>query len=396
MINKNFSLLWIGQLVSQLGNRIYLMALSWYFVATLKDNHGLFILFIISSLPALLLGLYMGPFVERWNKKKIIVACDLLSGLLVTLLAFLVYMESHATLFIYIICFLLNTVNLFFSPSINSIIPAILSKNELQKGMSYIRMVTYLGQIMGAAVGGVLVGIVGVYITILINAISFFLSAIAGFMLNYKEQAQTVSKKYMGQVKDGLKYIYSYPLLRKMLFLAICCNLFLPALLVFIPIVIKTEMGLDAIHYGIADAAVPIGAVITAYALSRHKVQTSPLKMMGFGLSLLAVSYLLIFGIPYYGMIVSALFLFGCALNYININSLTFFTSMVEPDYRGRFFSLLESLSYASLSLSYLIANGLSGWIGLYETILINGLFLLFIAGISLFWSRKNKEKVIC
>lgn len=396
MINKNFSLLWIGQLVSQLGNRIYLMALSWYFVATLKDNHGLFILFIISSLPALLLGLYMGPFVERWNKKKIIVACDLLSGLLVTLLAFLVYMESHTTLFIYIICFLLNTVNLFFSPSINSIIPAILSKNELQKGMSYIRMVTYLGQIMGAAVGGVLVGIVGVYITILINAISFFLSAIAGFMLNYKEQAQTVSKKYMGQVKDGLKYIYSYPLLRKMLFLAICCNLFLPALLVFIPIVIKTEMGLDAIHYGIADAAVPIGAVITAYALSRHKVQTSPLKMMGFGLSLLAVSYLLIFGIPYYGMIVSALFLFGCALNYININSLTFFTSMVEPDYRGRFFSLLESLSYASLSLSYLIANGLSGWIGLYETILINGLFLLFIAGISLFWSRKNKEKVIC
>ena len=74
--NKNFFLLWQGQLVSQVGSKIYLIALSWYFVAELRDNQGFVIALLVSSLPFLLFGFGAGPLVEKWNKKWIIFLHD--------------------------------------------------------------------------------------------------------------------------------------------------------------------------------------------------------------------------------------------------------------------------------------------------------------------------------
>lgn len=119
IINKDYSLLWCGQLASQLGNRIYLMALAWYFVAVLGNDSGLFMLFMVSALPPLLFGVAIGPMVERWNKRHTVITCDILSGILVGILATAVMTGSAHEWLVYVVCFLLNTVNLFFSPSVN-------------------------------------------------------------------------------------------------------------------------------------------------------------------------------------------------------------------------------------------------------------------------------------
>ena len=128
IINKDYSLLWCGQLASQLGNRIYLMALAWYFVAVLGNGSGLFMLFMVSALPPLLFGVAIGPMVERWNKRHTVITCDILSGILVGILATAVMTGNAHEWLVYVVCFLLNTVNLFFSPSINVMLPSIVGK----------------------------------------------------------------------------------------------------------------------------------------------------------------------------------------------------------------------------------------------------------------------------
>lgn len=284
MLNKNYTLLWFGQVVSQIGNRLYLMALAWYFVAVLNNNGGLFLLFIISSLPSLLLGILAGPLVERWNKKYIIVWCDIISGILTALLALMVYENSASTWLIYAICFALNTVNLLFSPAVNSMIPAIIRKDQLQKGMSYMKMITFLGQILGAALGGMLVGLIGVYFTILINSVSFFISAFSELYIEYKDTVKASSKNYFKDMKEGLMYVKSNKLVTRILVITLGSNLFLPALIVLLPIIIKEGMGLDAIHYGIADAMLPIGAVIMALWLARRRSNIRPLNVLAVGI----------------------------------------------------------------------------------------------------------------
>src|SRR5574344_2341502 len=206
MINKDYTLLWWGQFVSQVGNRLYLMALSWYFVDELENTSGLFLLFIISSLPSLLFGALVGPLVERWGKKKILIGCDTVNGILTAILAILVYNGMADAVTIYVICFLLNTVALLFNPAVNSMIPNIVTATQLQRGMSYINMVTFLGQILGATIGGMLVGFLGVYLTILVNAVSFLLSAFSECFITYKERLKEAAGNHFQQIKEGIRY----------------------------------------------------------------------------------------------------------------------------------------------------------------------------------------------
>lgn len=390
MLNKNYTLLWFGQVVSQIGNRLYLMALAWYFVAVLNNNGGLFLLFIISSLPSLLLGILAGPLVERWNKKYIIVWCDIISGILTALLALMVYENSASTWLIYAICFALNTVNLLFSPAVNSMIPAIIRKDQLQKGMSYMKMITFLGQILGAALGGMLVGLIGVYFTILINSVSFFISAFSELYIEYKDTVKASSKNYFKDMKEGLMYVKSNKLVTRILVITLGSNLFLPALIVLLPIIIKEGMGLDAIHYGIADAMLPIGAVIMALWLARRRSNIRPLNVLAVGIMGAALCFWGVATIHYYIFALVMVLLYGCFTNYVNIQVITYFIGNVEPEFRGRFFSILESFSYATISLSYVIASITSSLFLPYTALAINGMGLAIFATLAYFWNKKQ------
>lgn len=394
LLGRNYILLWLGQFVSQMGNRLYLMALAWYFVSVADDSAGLFTVFIVSSLPSLFLGPFIGPLVERWNKKRIMVCCDLVSAGLVGLLGWIVSRDAASNYAIYAICFALNSVNLLFSPAINSIIPAILPPEKYQAGMSYIKMITFLGQILGAAVGGILVGFLGVYLTIVVNAVSFFLSGLSEMFIRFRPPAVRRSGNYAGALKAGINYVRRSPVVRRVLSVSVACNLFIPALMVFLPIVIKTQMGLDAKAYGLADAMMPAGAVFVAVLLARRRSCLSPGRVLSIGLGGLSVAFLLTACVPVYSVVLFSVFAYGCFTNFINIQIVTYFLKTVDPDYQGRFFSLLESFSYASISLSYLLATVISGYYEVTAALLVNaaGLLLLALAALSPIKQNANRQ----
>lgn len=390
MWNKNFILLWIGQAISQIGNRIYLMALVWYMVSVLDSPEHVMGLFIVSSLPSLLFGMFVGPLVERWNKKHIIIAADVLSGILTALLAAMVATSNASVWLFYLICFMLNVINLFFSPSINSILPTIMAKENYRQGTSMMKMMTFVSQIMGAAVGGVLVGFLGVFWSIAINAASFALSALMSAGVSYTPVIRHIAGHYVKDIREGFSYLRQNPVLRHTLSSAIFINLFVPSFLVTIPIIIKQELHLDALHYGFADAAIPIGAVIVSILLAaRSKVVQNPLRVIAYSITGIALMYFVISGWQSFASVMIAALSFGFLTSYVNIQVLTYTMQTVQPDYRGRIFSLLESMSYASMSFSYLIAAILSSNLNIYAVLLVNGICLLLIAAKVLIAARK-------
>lgn len=392
---KNYSLLWTGQFISQIGNRIYLMALAWYFVAILHHDGGLLTLFIISSLPSLLFGVFIGPLVERWNKKTVIIISDIVSGLLTASLALMMWTEHVHEPTIYVICFLLNVSNLFFSPSVNSILPAILQRENYQKGTSMIKMIAFLGQILGAAVGGILVGIWGVLLTIVINSVSFFISALAEVFITYQPVIRRVKSTYIKDMKGGFSYLKQNVTIKRVLMLSIYTNLFLPVFVVFIPIIVN-DMNLGASHYGLADSAIPVGAVIISLFLSRYKLKVgNPIRLLAQGVLLLIACYLSIALLHNYWLLLLCAVCYGISTNYININVISYMMKTVDTAYMGRVFSLLESLSYASISLSYVLATVMSSKTNVYMVLAINACFLMVVVALSVIWSRPVNRKTI-
>lgn len=398
MWNKNFLLLWIGQAISQIGNRIYVMALAWYIVAVMNSPGKMIVLFIISSLPSLLFGTLIGPLVEKWNKKTVIVACDIVSGCLTAVLAVMVHFGYNYLWLIYLISFLLNTVNLFFSPSVNSILPAVIPADKYRQGTSLMKMMTFLSQIMGAAVGGMLVGFFGVFWSIAINAASFLISGVMSLFVTFKPAVTRIAGNYIQNIKDGFKYLSQDRTLAGTLAMAVTINLFLPAFIVLIPIIIKNGMNLDAIHYGIVDAAIPIGAVIVSILLSvvKKKGDMNPVRTLAFSIAGIALMYVLVSIFRNFAIMLLSGIAFGFLSNNVNIKVLSYFIEKVAPEFRGRVFSLLESLSYASISISYIIVSILSSKLDIYVVLLVNGACLLTISAISLLLQAraKNKERI--
>lgn len=393
MINKDYTLLWWGQFVSQVGNRLYLMALSWYFVDELENTSGLFLLFIISSLPSLLFGALVGPLVERWGKKKILIGCDTVNGILTAILAILVYNGMADAVTIYVICFLLNTVALLFNPAVNSMIPNIVTATQLQRGMSYINMVTFLGQILGATIGGMLVGFLGVYLTILVNAVSFLLSAFSECFITYKERLKEAAGNHFQQIKEGIRYVMDNKLVKRVTIIAVGCNLFIPVIFVYIPILVKNTLGLGAFEYGIADAMIPAGSVLISFVLARRVKQELPLTVLVIGLGVLAVCCFLISAFAQYWITLASLFVYGICVNYININVITYFVKSVDADFRGRFFSILGSFSYTSVSLSYALATAFMHLADIRVALALNSIGLLACAMLALIWNRQPELK---
>ena len=395
MWNKNFLLLWFGQAISQIGNRIYVMALAWYIVAVMNSPGKMIVLFIISSLPSLLFGTLIGPLVEKWNKKRVIVVCDIISGCLTALLALMIHFGYNWLWLIYLVCFLLNTVNLFFSPSVNSILPTIIPADHYRQGTSLMKMMTFLSQIMGAAVGGMLVGFFGVFWSIAINAASFFISALMSAFVTFVPSAVTAAGKYFSDIKEGFRYLSRDRMLSGTLAIAVTVNLFLPSFIVLVPIIIKNGLNLDAVHYGIVDAAIPIGAVLVSLLLSlqKKKGNANPMKTLALSIAGIALVYVLVSAFRNFTTVLLAGIVFGFLSNNVNIKVLSYFIEKVEPQFRGRVFSLLESLSYASISISYVIVSILSSKLDIYVVLLVNGVCLLSIAAASMLVMTKGRNR---
>ncbi len=369
---------------------LYLMALSWYFVSSLGNNSGLAIMFAISSIPSLVFGPFIGPLIEKWNKKWLIVASNVICSIIVGTLALLVHSELADAVLIYLLCFLMNIVQIFVSPSVNSLIPSIVPEERLQEAMSYIRMINFLGQILGAAIGGMLVGFIGVVPTICFNSAALLIAACATSLIRNMESIKNNASKYLTMMKEGWTYFLSNKMILSSALLCVACNLFIPVLTVFVPIIIKTDLGLDALHFGFADAMIPAGAVIVSLILARVKVNLNPLQVLAIGIAGAAACYGILGYTSNYFIILPTLLLYGCALNFINVTIITYLVKIVAADYRGRFFSILESFSYASISIAYVLSSLMAEFLTSSASMKICSIGLFVICALALIISRQK------
>ncbi|MGC9367305.1 MAG: MFS transporter [bacterium] len=386
--NKNFFLLWQGQLVSQVGSKVYLIALAWYFVSVLDDNHAFITIMLISSLPGLLFGLLIGPFIDRWNKKYILVISDLISGIIVLLVALLIWFKVDNPLPIYAAVFILNISVIFFNPAVTSIIPSLVKKEQIQEGISMNTMVQFIAQFIGCAVGGLLVAFLGIFATILLNAVSYILSAFSEMFIKYKYQLSPVKLNHFHELSEGFKYVLKNRLIFRPMLIFSLLNIFAVPIVVFIPILVDDYFRLSAVYYGFAESGIPVGAIVVALFMARKQV-TDHLKLIKSGLILISTSFFLIYFFREIYLVMAALLGFGIFLNLININAISFYAKNIEAGFRGRFFTLLDTVSFATFPLAYLLTGILLKHFSLFTLILINGISMLVIGLGSVVYLKK-------
>ena len=177
MINRNFFMLLSGQFVSQIGDKLHMIALSFWVLKTTGSSAKMGAVLAASLIPSLVIGFFSGAFIDRYNRKNIIIGTDLLRGLILALFAVLFYFELINFYMILAMQMLLSVNAAFFDPAIPSVIPQIVDEKDLAAANSKHQFVNGFSTIAGAFIGGIFISMFGYLWVFVVNAISFLLSA---------------------------------------------------------------------------------------------------------------------------------------------------------------------------------------------------------------------------
>jgi MFS family permease len=156
--NRNFSLLWTGQLVSLLGERIHQVALGFLVLRATGSVVDVGLTFAATALPNILLGPLAGALVDRWDRRLTMVACDLIRAVLVLSVPFVI--QVHVTL-VYLLAFVIATITLLFRPAKTAIIPDIVEERDLVPANSASSFADGVADLVGLPLAGVVVASLG-------------------------------------------------------------------------------------------------------------------------------------------------------------------------------------------------------------------------------------------
>ena len=235
---RNYRLYFIGQLVSVCGTWMQSVAQATYVLFRL-DGGGrqLGILSACTFLPILLFGLWAGAVVDRSDKRKLLIRAQ--SVMLVAALAQTVaILTGHATFPVLCgIAAVFGTANVFEMPGRQAFITELVGPEDIPNAVGLNSAIFNSGRIVGQGIGGVLIATLGYAWCFAINAGSY-LAILTGLLMMRPTEffAMTRARRAKGQIREGLAYVRSHPVLRTILSLVLIVGTFSLNFQVFVPL----------------------------------------------------------------------------------------------------------------------------------------------------------------
>ena len=345
--NLNFFLLWQGQFVSAVGDVAYEIALGFWILAVTGSTGLMGALMAASTVPRVLLAPFAGVFVDRTDRKWLLVGMDAIRGAAVVLVG-VAALTGHAEVWmVFAAGVIIGLCAAFFNPSILSVIPDIVKREQVVQANSFFSMIRAGSGILGNSIGGVLYSVLGAPLMFLVNGISYLFSSGTELFLKIpKVHEDRERKDFVADLKDGLRYVWSNTGLRFLMVTAGILNfLSYIALVLIIPLFQRTEW-LGPTRYGVI-MAVFMTAMIFGMGLTAAVKIPAQRRLLIFGLSFVFSTIPLV-AFPFFGVfwpMVMAIAIGGFFNAIVNVLIQSVIQLGVPSEHRGKVFGLLETLT---------------------------------------------------
>lgn len=215
--DRNFVLLWLGQLISCLGDAALLLAVPVTIYNTTQSKGALSLVTIAGAVPSLLLGLFAGVFVDRWDRRRTMIVSDLARAVAV-LMMLGAGGDPRRTWLIYAATFLIAAFSCFFSPARQAMMKTMLPQQQLLQGNAIINSGMQITTLVGPILAGVLLHSLGAAGVFAFDAFTFVISAVCLLLLRVPASGRPqVARGVEGVWRDmmaGLRYVQGSRLLR--------------------------------------------------------------------------------------------------------------------------------------------------------------------------------------
>ena len=357
LINRNFGLLWFGQLVSQLGDKAYNIALMWWLFEKTASPLLVSLFLIASMLPELIFGPLAGVYIDRWNKKRILVAADFVRGIVILTLAALYQSDVLAIWHIYIAALLISLCSALFNPTTMSIIPNVVAKSGLQRANALSQMVTGAVAIIGPLLGASSVAMLGYMGVLIFNGCSYIISGFAEIFLRISTIEVVMKETVFSSLAQGVRYIWSDARVSVVVVVVAIIHVFVGSIVVVIPFLANSLAGSGINNLGVLQAA--LGGGMTAGAVYVSKYARSyfnglnffyAIVFMGVGILMLGIFQLV--HISLLEIYAICCIIIGVCVAVISVFWRTIAQICVPEEMTGRVFSVLSTTGNISLPIS--------------------------------------------
>jgi len=404
--NRNFFLLWMGQIISQLGDRLGQMALI-AFVYLRAPGSTLQIAKILSFtiIPVFIVGPLAGVYVDRWDRRRTMFACDFLRSLLVLAIPlFLFYTKSLAP--VYLIIFIAFSIGRFFVPAKLSIIPDLVDKKDLLIANSLVNTTGMIAATLGFGISGVLVEWLGAKSGFYLNSLTFLISGTFIFLISKKfvvamdfkkigqEIMEVIRKSVFQEIKDGVFYFIRKKDIRFTAGIIFALWSALGAVYVVIIVFVQNTLHSTTKDLGLLVMFLGIGLFLGSLVYGRfgqriahYKVIFASLVLSGIMLDIFALG---IYNYPNFAMAALLALCLGLTIAPIMIASNTIIHSVSDNDMLGKIFSSFEIVMHLGFLAFMFISSMLAERFSHLLILVIVGGLLSLLGLVNLFFNRKT------
>jgi DHA3 family macrolide efflux protein-like MFS transporter len=405
LFNKNFVLLWQGQLVSLLGVQAYNIAMMFWLKHQTGSATLMGLVMMVSQIPGVLLGPISGVFVDRYSRWRIIVGSDLIRGVVTITLASLVFLcpDEHKIIIValFTVGIISSTIGAFFNPGITAVIPELVPTDKLVTANSMHAFSYQASNTVGMGIGGVLFRIMGASTLFFIDGITYIFSAISEMFIKIpqhfpdeKTDAKSTLNRLLDDVKEGFLFIWKNKGMRDLFFTFTLISFFLVPGMVLTPFFVEDYLMATSDWYGFITGGIGLGSII-GFGIAGGVKASGPVRSkMNVTAIVLFNLFLTLFGfIRAKELAVANMFMGGMMMGFFQVNVLTILQQTTPDWIRGRVFAVLTTITGAlapiAMGLTGVIADVLNQNVPL---VLIAGGVLSFFSCVILTFSRAFRE----
>jgi MFS family permease len=384
--NRNFLLLWAGQLVSQVGDRIHAIALMWWVLETTGSAALMGTVLVFATVPSVIFGPLAGGLVDRWNRKAVIVVMDLVRGVIILAVAALAIRGTLQVWQLLVATAGVSLASVFFGPAISATIPNLVRPSEITRANSLSQMVTQGTGIAGPALGGLLVALWGVGGVFLLNGLSFVASALSELFIEIPTLVRATGrrKRIVSEIVDGYRFVRANATLFGFLRVAAILNFFAAPFAILLPIITKDLLGRGAESLGIMTAAFSVGFLLASAVLAVLREQRRKHPWIIFGIALAGAAMVLMGVFITFTSYLVLIGSVGVTLGVANILIMSYIQSVVPDEMRGRVFGFMMTLSGGLQPIAFAVFGLVADRVPIPVILWVSGGALL-LGGLSLF-----------
>ncbi len=335
----NYRLYVSGQAVSLTGTWMQAAAQAWLVLKLTDSATTLGLIVALQTLPVLLFGPYGGVIADRVNKRRVMIALQAVMGIQALILGLLTVTNSVSVWEIGVLAFILGLNNAFENPARQSFMMELVGSQHLRNAVSLNSTMVNVARVVGPAVAGVMIALVGTGWCFLINSVSFIfvISSLTRMDMSALNPVVPIERA-KGQLREGLRYVRHEPRLLLPLVMVAIVGCFAYEFQVTIPYMASHGLHVGATGYGFMSAAMGVGAVAGGLAIAtRGRIGSASLigSALAFGVCITAAALA-----PSLPLALVAFMLVGAASVAFMSQSNATLQMRAAPEMRGRVMAL--------------------------------------------------------